>query len=253
MKDEKIFKYSKNEIDATFEKIEKIYNKNIEMFELQNKLNIKTAGKKWTNGITKEGRKINWNRCIYMECAEAIDSFNWKHWKNINNKDDIDNFIIEIVDIWHFIMSKLIEKFKDDIIVDLNKFIYLIFYPMNKNYLITLNLNKQELKEKLLEALENLMRNALNDKNCIMDFIYILNITELLYDFTFNDLYKIYIGKNCLNIFRQNNGYKNNTYKKEWEEGYEDNFFMQQYINENEEITYEGLYDFLTNKYKEII
>jgi hypothetical protein len=39
-----------------------------------------------------------------MEAAEAIDSFNWKHWKNIESEPDLDNAKVELVDIWHFIM-----------------------------------------------------------------------------------------------------------------------------------------------------
>jgi hypothetical protein len=62
----------------------------------------------WTEGATKEGRQISWLRCIYMEAAEAIDSFNWKHWKNIESEPDLDNAKVELVDIWHFIMSEAI-------------------------------------------------------------------------------------------------------------------------------------------------
>ena len=43
-----------------------------------------------------------------MEVAEAIDSFNWKHWKNIDNEPDWTNIRVELVDIWHFIMSESI-------------------------------------------------------------------------------------------------------------------------------------------------
>ena len=61
-----------------------------EMYKLQDKLNRDTNGAEWaTSGMTKEGREINWLRCIYMETAEAIDSMNWKHWKDINSSDDL--------------------------------------------------------------------------------------------------------------------------------------------------------------------
>ena len=53
-----------------------------QMFVLQKQLNDYTNGEIWIEGITKENRKISWYRGIYMEVAEAIDSFNWKHWKN---------------------------------------------------------------------------------------------------------------------------------------------------------------------------
>ena len=45
-----------------------------------------------------------------MECAKLIDSFAWKHWKNIEAKPDVDNIAIEIVDIWHFVMSYILEQ-----------------------------------------------------------------------------------------------------------------------------------------------
>ena len=38
----------------------------------------------------------------------------------------------------------------------------------------------------------------------------------------FNTLYRNYVGKNVLNLFRQENGYKDGTYKKIWN-GEEDN------------------------------
>jgi len=41
-------------------------------------------------------------------------------------------------------------------------------------------------------------------------------------DLSFEDLYRHYVGKNVLNFFRQDNGYKNGTYVKNWR-GKEDN------------------------------
>jgi len=79
-----------------------------QMFDLQRQLNDHTNGVMWVDGITKENRNISWYRCIYMEAAEAIDSFNWKHWKNINTDPDWSNIRVELVDIWHFIMSESI-------------------------------------------------------------------------------------------------------------------------------------------------
>ena len=84
-----------------------------QMFDLQRQLNDHTNGVIWVDGITKENRKISWYRCIYMEAAEAIDSFNWKHWKSINTDPDWDNIRVELVDIWHFIMSESI-RIKDE-------------------------------------------------------------------------------------------------------------------------------------------
>ncbi len=79
------------------------YEKICEMFAMQKKLNDETNGENWELGHNKNSKIISWKRCIYMECAELIDSFAWKHWKNVNATVDIDNVRIEIADIWHFL------------------------------------------------------------------------------------------------------------------------------------------------------
>ena len=84
------------------------------MLAMQQRLNDETNGTGWENGITKDGKIINWRRCIYMECAELIESFAWKHWKNINANPDEDNVKIEIIDIWHFIMSLFLAEHPGD-------------------------------------------------------------------------------------------------------------------------------------------
>jgi len=68
-----------------------------QMFLLQKQLNDETNGEVWIKGYTKENRKISWYRGIYMEVAEAIDSFNWKHWKNIDDEPDWDNIRVELL------------------------------------------------------------------------------------------------------------------------------------------------------------
>ena len=69
------------------------------MFQLQAELNEVTNGDKWTAGVTKNGKTINWQRCIYMECAEMVDSFSWKHWKSIDKEPDWANHQIEVIDV----------------------------------------------------------------------------------------------------------------------------------------------------------
>lgn len=75
----------------------------------QNELNKSIAGDYWALGVTKEGRRINWARCCAMEGCETVDSYPWKHWKSLNGKIDTDNVNVELSDIWHFILSMVIE------------------------------------------------------------------------------------------------------------------------------------------------
>ena len=81
-----------------------------EMFALQKKLNEDTNGINWELSINKFDKEINWLRCIHMEVAELIDSTPWKHWKNISDAPDINNIHIELVDVWHFLMSYILQE-----------------------------------------------------------------------------------------------------------------------------------------------
>ena len=74
-------------------------DKVFEMLELQQQLNDATNGEGWEKGITKNGKLIDWKRCSYLECAELIESYPWKHWKNIDAEPDYANIKIEAVDI----------------------------------------------------------------------------------------------------------------------------------------------------------
>ena len=58
------------------------------MLKMQQSLNDETNGLGWENGYTNKNKLISWRRCIYMECAELIDSFAWKHWKSIDAKTE---------------------------------------------------------------------------------------------------------------------------------------------------------------------
>lgn len=215
----------------------KLENQIREMFILQNQLNINTNGKDWINGFTKEGRKINWFRCIYMETAEAIDSLNWKHWKDIDKPDDIENLKIELVDIIHFIISQFIKESAGNI----NNLIELLT-KLIKEHTSTLP---------IIDYLEMLLSEAvkMNIQQVAYFYIQIINHPDYKNVWNFQEIYALYIGKNCLNQFRQDNGYKDGTYKKMWN-GNEDNVYMQKYIKNYPDFNYKSLYDYLTFEYK---
>jgi len=62
------------------------------------------------------------------------------------------------------------------------------------------------------------------------------------------ELYKLYVGKNILNKFRQEHGYKEGSYIKVWN-GEEDNIVMQRILNNKNEITPNALYGKLEEAY----
>lgn len=63
------------------------------------------------------------------------------------------------------------------------------------------------------------------------------------------DLYRLYIGKNILNQFRQDNGYKEGTYVKVWD-GKEDNIVVPELWEENASLTPKVLYRALQKAYQ---
>ncbi|WP_458700113.1 dUTP diphosphatase [Sulfurospirillum sp. 1307] len=203
-----------------------------EMFYLQQKLNDETNGIGWENGYTKNNRIINWRRCIYMESAELIDSFNWKHWKDINKEPDWDNATIEIVDIWHFIMSLLLEDYKINNRGSIDKLIRDVSDVQGFE-----QFTKEPLAHDGVDTME-----LINDIESIIHMTTTINVD--LFDGLLREyfslslkcgvnlkiLYKYYIAKNVLNGFRQDHGYKEGTYKKVWGDK-EDNEVMLEILS----------------------
>ncbi|MCD5385347.1 dUTP diphosphatase [Candidatus Gracilibacteria bacterium] len=202
----------------------------IEMFKLQDTLNKKTSGDNWKLGVTNKGKIINWRRCIYMELAEAIDSVSWKHWKNIDGGIDYENFKVELIDIWHFLMSELLRFYSiDELVILVTK-----YSKIKSNIKLPINWKKENNTQidDILEPYENLMALSLlkiDDKDYLESLIESFFICLDSAGISFDGLYKLYIGKNVLNKFRQDHGYKEGVYIKIWN-GEEDNVVMQKII-----------------------
>lgn len=224
-----------------------IANKLNDVIELQSKLNVSTNGSDWESGKTQDGRTIDWHLCMIMEANEAIDSLNWKHWKDKDKPDDMNNFRMEITDIFHFLISENIVRGtcdsllpivsktlsvdkvildKDELIVNLKQFIYWVIYSES---------DMPDSKQGFIIANEI--------------FFYIVHNTV---EFSFDELYKLYIGKNVLNVFRQENGYDEGTYKKVFGEvgsEVEDNVWLTKYLNTNTNPSYDSIMAYLNDIY----
>lgn len=222
-----------------------------QMFDMQQKLNDQTNGKGWEDGYTKNDKIINWKRCIYMECAELVDSFAWKHWKEIAKPTDWDNVKVEIVDIWHFIMSLMLESYKNNNLGNLDKLIDDISNA--KGFRSFCNDADNPTKQNPLEIvndIENLIHLTTGFKMNLFDgllktYFYL----SLKCGVNLNDLYGFYIAKNVLNQFRQDNGYKEGTYRKIWD-GREDNEVMIALLNDGKTKSIDEIYKGLELAYK---
>lgn len=140
-------------------------------------------------------------RAIWVECAELLDHYGWKWWKH--QVPDLDQVKLELVDIWHFGLSELLrENSFDDALVDL-------FSTGSRDYE----------PERFRLAVEQLAQSTLQQRGFVLaDFIAAMDALPM----DFDELYRLYVGKNVLNHFRQDHGYKQGTYHKLWH-GREDN------------------------------
>ncbi len=219
----------------------------LQMIQLQQQLNDATNGENWEEGVTKNGKIINWKRCIYMECAEMIDSFSWKHWKSIDNEPDWENLQIEVVDVWHFVISLALQEYAREFKGSAEE---LALYVSELETYETLKLEAAFASpEEIMEQIERMMCNVLTPEHfdlseLIESFLQLCGMSNL----DLASLYRLYIGKNVLNQFRQDHGYKEGTYIKEWH-GKEDNLVMKLIWEEQGELKPQELYLQLQQRY----
>lgn len=220
-----------------------IYEKLMEMLVKQRELNINTNGIGWEKGFTNKGKKIDWLRCIYKELSELTDSISWKHWKSINTETDYDNIKVELVDIYHFLMSyilketneykafEILSRYSEYYIQDVIDDDVIMRQAEEMMYVV--------LQYKVIGELHEVAADSLAEH-----FFLLCKASEL----TFQELHRIYISKNCLNKFRQDNGYAEGTYNKIWD-GREDNVVMLEIMSNMSEVTFDKLYSRLEEHY----
>ncbi len=221
-----------------------------QMLQMQQQLNDATGGIGWENGYTNKGKRINWKRCIYLEAAELVDSYPWKHWKNIEATPDYDNIKIEIVDIWHFVMSEALRDYKINQKGDIEKLTNDITKLVNYQQFTesVKPINKDIYKQ--IAWVENFIKTVFTSDDVLQ---LIDAFFEMAYQLQINldVLYRLYVGKNILNKFRQEHGYKEGTYIKQWN-GLEDNVVMQEILENQPDVTPEKLFALLEDAYRRV-
>jgi len=203
--------------------------KTVVMLEMQDRMNSR-VDLDWID------RRREWYRAIWIECAELMDHYGgWKWWKNSHR--DVEQAMLEIVDIWHFGLSTRIGSDRGHtraaaIIVD--------------EWL------EPSVSQSFLENVERLACFALREKGFLVSMV-----PRLLDDLGrgFDDLYRTYVGKNVLNFFRQDHGYRDGSYVKTWD-GREDNEHLVEIlvVLDVDDIEFQTLvYAGLEERYKSVI
>jgi len=188
------------------------------MLELQSAMNTKVDSD-WLTAA------YPYLRAVVIEAAEAIEHHGWKWWKQ--QRLDLAQLQMEVVDIWHFVMSEWLLRRNADIDLTLSE---LIDADRNSTGSETLLLDNREWSLaglELLEKFELLIAVSAIRRIELGLFVSIMRDCGLNWE----TLYQQYVGKNILNLFRQDHGYKDGTYSKLWQ-GREDNEHLVEIMQE---------------------
>lgn len=221
-----------------------------QMLVMQQQLNDATGGIGWEQGYTNKGKRIDWQRCIYLEAAELVDSYPWKHWKNIDAAPDYNNIKIEIVDIWHFVMSEALRDYKVNQKGNIDKLTNDIIKVGNyQQFTKDIGPLDEDIYTQIAWV-ESFIKTLFTNEDVLtlIDAFF-----KMAYQLQVNldILYRLYIGKNILNKFRQDHGYKEGSYVKQWN-GVEDNVVMQEVLSQHSDISPEKLYKALERAYADV-
>jgi hypothetical protein len=210
------------------------------MLEIQNELN----SSKNTNWRLSQH---NYEDAIMIETAEMFDQMNWKWWKANPNPVDWNQVKLELIDVWHFALCRVIvQQGIDDGSFELAEIFYDHDFAIQDRLAeedgeydetgryFTPNINQEEVKASVRELMQGVMHDnveeavghtALRSLSYLYD---ILGVMESLY-MPVDALYQLYIGKVELNRLRWANGY-GTTYVKNWH-GKEDNVRLIEIMN----------------------
>lgn len=155
-----------------------------------------------------------WQRAIWVECAEMLEHYGWKWWQKTDG--DLRQVRLELIDIWHFGLSLLMLECTDQerLAARLAKALEDARPPPDYR-----------------RAIERLAGAAIGQQRFDLECFAAL-LAGI--DFSPDDLYRHYVGKNTLNCFRQDRGYQDGRYRKQWQ-GREDNEHLLEAIEATED------------------
>lgn len=161
-------------------------------------------------------KRFPYLRAVLIEAAEAIEHHGWKWWKK--QECDMGQLQMEIIDIWHFLLSEILLRHEDDH-DQATAWLMQALTRSGTDAAICFDGETYELNGMSLVAkLELLIGLSAARRLDLATFRSIMQDCELNWD----SLFRQYVSKNVLNFFRQDHGYKDGSYLKLWN-GREDN------------------------------
>lgn len=183
-------------------------------------------------------------RAACLEASEAIDHHGWKWWKY--QKKNLAQLQMELIDIWHFYFSTYL--YRDNL--DISSAQKTLDYDLNNdNSKIMLDNKIYELLHMtILEKLDLLIGLSAVKRTEPIVLMSLCLDCEL----SPSEIFKQYVQKNTLNLFRQANGYNLGTYKKVWNDK-EDNETLVELaaqLNSTDPLYSKKLWTLLDESYK---
>lgn len=213
------------------------YEQLLPMMKMQDQLN-RLINPEWVQA------KYPWLRAAWVESGELMEHVGWKWWKQ--QECNTVQAQIELVDIWHFMLSEWLGNTPKD--EDVESAAALLIESMYA-------------PEKWTPAQDEALQRHTDLRIMIDSFAHLCSANVFnakifermmqLLGMSWDDMYRMYIAKNVLNIFRQHNGYKLGTYIKDWG-GKEDNVVLEELMTEAPSATPEELMAQLAVKYAEV-
>ena len=202
------------------------------MAKMQDDLNTKT-NPSWRHS------NYPWYRALWTEAAEAGNYIAWPWWRSVGTKifatrkDELQCFM-ELADSLHFGISMYLQSLAiavtdtpDDFIADHGHAANMLAEALEHAMARTVHRN-----DTAMDLIESVARDALDDHafnaSALFAAAYKAGLGE-------TGLIAYYHGKNILNGFRQENGYKQGTYVKNWGSNTapeEDNVYLAEAIEE---------------------
>lgn len=170
-------------------------NQITQMLSMQDAMNSRVSE-------TWRDNNYEWYRAIWVECAEMLDHHGWKWWKH--QEIDVAQVQLELVDIFHFGLS--LRLMSGDSLESITE-------------TLASELTQSSGQQDFKIALESLASAAVTDK--AFNAVALADCMRLM-AMDLDELFRQYVGKNTLNFFRQDHGYKEGSYIKIWH-GEEDN------------------------------
>jgi dimeric dUTPase (all-alpha-NTP-PPase superfamily) len=201
----------------------------VNMLTMQHNMNTRVH-ENWVD------QNFEWYRAAWIECGELIEHYGYKWWKK--QEPDMEQVRLEVIDIWHFGLSALFQGGKDieQIATEIEAELA-VHTPTGQG---------------VREATEELALHALQTRGFSPTRFWDLMLASGL---NFDSLYTAYVGKNVLNFFRQDHGYKEGTYVKNWA-GREDNEHLVELVaplDKNAEDFSQQVYKALQHRYQELV